>query len=71
MGDPEVKSKRSASRKRNYIAKKMFEEKQPKVHMSAKDREKQRKWRLSQDTSGDYDNLDEWLIRGNSDGKEG
>lgn len=66
MGDPETKAKRSASRKRNMIAKQMWEAKgaTKKVHTSAKDREKQRKWRLKDDPTGDYDNLDDWLFRG-------
>ena len=63
MGDPETKAKRSAARKRNYIAKKMLETKTEKTHMSIKDREKQRKWRLEQDPDGDYEALDEWLLK--------
>jgi septation ring formation regulator EzrA len=65
MGDPDIKAKRSATRKRNIIAKQMWEEtgRVKKVHMSAKDREKQRKWRLKNDPEGDYENLDEWLVR--------
>lgn len=66
MGDPETKAKRSASRKRNVIAKKMWEDTKSikKVHMSAKDREKQRQWRMKQDDDSDYENLDEWLVNG-------
>lgn len=63
MGDPETKARRSASRKRNYIAKKMLEIKTEKTHMSAKDREKQRRWRYEQDPDGDYENLDDWLVK--------
>lgn len=71
MGDPDLRSKRSYSRKRNIIAKEMWEKTRAvkKVHMSAKDREKQRKWRLEQDSSGDYNNLDDFLLRGDN-GKE-
>lgn len=63
MGDPEVKAKRSQVRKRNFLAKKMLESKQfkKKIHMSKKDREKQRQWRLREDPDGDYENLDDWL----------
>jgi hypothetical protein len=63
MGDPELKAKRSAARKRNFIAKRMLEEKKPKVHISEKDREKQRKWRREHDPELDYENLDDWLTR--------
>lgn len=65
MGDPETKVKRSTQRKRNMIAKKMWEAKGGvrKVHLSAKDREKQRKWRMKDDPEGDYDTLDDWLMR--------
>jgi hypothetical protein len=41
-----------------------------KIHMSKKDREKQRQWRLKEDPDGDYDNLDEWL-GGVTNGTEG
>lgn len=63
MGDPETKKARSNSRKRNFIAKRMLEDKQfkKKIHMTAKDREKQRKWRLQEDPDGDYENLDTFL----------
>lgn len=67
MGDPETKAKRSFSRKRDFIAKKMFEEKRPKIHMSEKDREKQRKWRLKSDPEGDYENLDDFIMREDRD----
>lgn len=65
MGDPEVKAKRSASRKRNYVAKKMWEETKDirRIHQSEKDKTKQRKWRYDNDPDGDYDNLDDWLMR--------
>jgi hypothetical protein len=63
MGDPELRAKRSYTRKRNYIAKKMIETKTEKTHMSQKDIEKQRKWRLKNDPEGDYDALDEFLLR--------
>ena len=65
MGDPDTKAKRSFSRKRNYIAKVMRENtmKIKKVHDSDKDREKQRKWRLENDPDGDYENLDDWMLR--------
>lgn len=63
MGDPETKVKRSFSRKRDFIAKKMFEEKRPKIHMSEKDRDKQRKWRLKSDPEGDYENLDDFIMK--------
>lgn len=64
MGDPEVKAKRSASRKRNFIAKKMLETTTmgKRIHKSAKDREKQRQWRLQHDPSGNYEELDDWLV---------
>jgi ribosomal protein RSM22 (predicted rRNA methylase) len=41
----------------------MLEDKQfkKKIHMTAKDREKQRKWRLQEDPDGDYENLDTFL----------
>ncbi len=61
MGDPEVKAKRSATRKRNFIAKKMLETMPKRIHMSAKDREKQRQWRLKNDPDGDYTEVDDWL----------
>ena len=63
MGDPEVKVLRSKARKRNYIAKKMRETTTmvKRIHMSAKDRERQRKWRVDKDPEGDYEQLDEWL----------
>lgn len=61
MGDPDIKVKRSASRKRNFTAKKMLETMPKRIHMSAKDREKQRQWRLKNDPDGDYTELDDWL----------
>lgn len=63
MGDPDTKRARSTSRKRNFIAKRMLEDKQfkKKIHMTAKDREKQRKWRLQEDPEGDYESVDDWL----------
>ncbi|TXH14764.1 MAG: hypothetical protein E6R03_08600 [Hyphomicrobiaceae bacterium] len=63
MGDPDDKLKHSA-RRRNFVAKKLRESQQfaKKVHMSAKDRDKQRKWRLDQDPTGDYESLDNWLV---------
>jgi hypothetical protein len=65
MGDPETKVKRSAKRKRNYIAKEMLESRgmKKKIHISDKDRDKQRKWRLKNDPEADYENLDDWLVR--------
>lgn len=64
MGDPEVRAKRSTSRKRNYLAKVMFERTRSikKVHDSDKDKQKQKNWRLEDDPDGDYDNLDNWLM---------
>ena len=63
MSEPEVKAKRSQTRKRNYIAKKMLETTTmgKRIHRSAKDREKQRQWRLKNDPDGDYTELDDWL----------
>lgn len=67
MGDPETRAARSSSRKRNYLAKVMFEKTRniKKVHDSDKDREKQRKWRAYNDPDSDYENLDDWMLRGN------
>lgn len=67
MTDPDTKRKVSSKRKRNYIAKKMIEDTRgiKKIHLSAKDREKQRKWRLKNDPEGDYENLDDWLYKDN------
>lgn len=72
MGDPDLKAKRSYKRKRNILAKEMWEKTKSikKVHTSEKDREKQRKWRLEQDRDGDYDNLDDFLLRGRNNAKE-
>lgn len=64
MTDPETRKKRSQARKRNYIAKKMREDMPKKVHLSKKDREKQRVWRLKDDPTGDYENVDDFLLRG-------
>ena len=63
MGDPDTRYTRSKVRKRNFIAKKLREDNQfkKKIHMSKKDREKQRKWRLQEDPDGDYENLDTFL----------
>jgi hypothetical protein len=63
MGDPDTKYARSRTRKRNYIAKTMLQERQfkKKIHMTEKDRERQRKWRLQEDPTGDYEQLDDWL----------
>jgi hypothetical protein len=63
MGDPELRVKRSYKRKRNFVAKKMLETTVEKTHISPKDREKQRKWRLKNDPDGDYEALDEWLVK--------
>ena len=64
MGDPDTKRARSTTRKRNFIAKKLREDRQfrKKVHMSEKDREKQRQWRLENDPEGDYENVDSFLM---------
>ena len=64
MGDPEAKAKHSQRRKRNVLAKQMWETTKSikKVHDSEKDREKQRKWRLKNDPEGDYENLDDWIL---------
>lgn len=64
MGDPDTRYTRSKVRKRNFIAKKLREgpEFKKKIHMSKKDREKQRQWRLTQDPEGDYDNVDDFLM---------
>lgn len=72
MGDPDTRYTRSKVRKRNFIAKKLREDPmfKKKIHMSKKDREKQRQWRLKEDPDGDYDNLDEWL-GGFTNGTEG
>jgi hypothetical protein len=66
MGDPETKAKHSASRRRNFIVKKLHEINQfsKKIHMSKKDREKQRQWRLENDIDGDYESVDDWLMKG-------
>lgn len=65
MGNPEEKAKRSFKRKRNFVAKRLLEDRQfsKKIHLSKKDRDKQRKWRLGEDPSGDYENLDDWILR--------
>lgn len=65
MGDPDTKRARSTTRKRNFVAKKLREDPQfkKKIHMNEKDRERQRKWRLKEDPEGDYEDLDNWLLR--------
>ncbi len=63
MGDPQTRVKRSSARKRNFLVKKMRETGafKKKIHETAKDREKQRKWRIETDSDGDYEMLDDWL----------
>lgn len=65
MGDPDTKAKHSSKRKRNHLAKELWENKvyRKKVHISEKDRDKQRQWRLKNDPEGDYDNVDDFIMR--------
>ena len=46
MTDPETKYKHSKRRKRNFIAKKLYQDKQfrNKIHLDSKTKEKQEKW---------------------------
>lgn len=46
MTDPDTKYKHSKRRKRNYIAKKLLQDKQfrNKIHLDSKTKEKQEKW---------------------------
>ena len=69
MGDPDTKAKRSTSRKRNFIAKKLRESNQfkKKIHMSEKDREAQRKWRLKNGPEGDYESVDDFIFKHEKD----
>jgi ribosomal 50S subunit-associated protein YjgA (DUF615 family) len=62
VGNQRTKVKVSRKRQRNFIVKKMRETAIPKIHLSAKDREKQKKWRFQSDPSGDYEQLDDWLM---------
>ena len=39
-----------------------------KVHLSKKDREKQRVWRIKDDPTGDYEAVDDFLLKSSSDG---
>ena len=65
MGDPDTRYTRSKVRKRNFVAKKLREDPafKKKIHMSKKDREKQRQWRLKEDPESDYESVDDWLVR--------
>ena len=64
MGNIEAKRVVSVKRKRNFIAKRMLETDtfKKKIHIPAKEREKQRKWRMKDDPEGDYEQLDDWLV---------
>lgn len=72
MGNPNTKARVSQKRKRNFIAKELVLNRQyrKKIHVSEKDREKQRQWRLREDPESDYNSLDDFLM-GSTNGTEG
>ena len=53
----------------NFIAKKLRTDEafRKKIHVSKKDRDKQRKWRLKTDPTGDYENVDDFILRVSQD----
>ena len=55
MGDPEVKQKHSRKRQRNFLAKKLREAGQfrKKVHIDAKQKEKEGKWKYDEQEEDD------------------
>lgn len=57
MSDPEVKQKHSRKRQRNFLAKKLREAGQfrKKVHIDAKQKEKEGKWFYEQEEDDSFD----------------